>query len=527
VTIARWDLPADWRWATIGDIGDVYGGGTPPAHQASNFADVGGFPWITPSDMSGRTNTYIRRGRRNLTTDGLKSSGAQLLPAGTVVYSSRAPIGYCAVAAEPISTSQGCKNIVLHSGNVPEYLMYYLRYSKAYAESFARGTTFLELSASRIKTLAVPIPPTDQQEAIAIALEQVLGRIQQIREILSPIPAMAIANAERVLADAYDGKLTEKWRESHVPAPPSRRRIADLLAIPIQNGLSVKGRDIPPGVRALRLSSLRSRKIDLDDVRFLPIDEKRSKRFLLEEGDVLVSRGNGTRSLVGRAALTVGLDQPTIYPDTAFRLRSNKELVLPEWLSHILNSPQIRNIVSAASRTTAGIWKIRQSDITELPLIVPTLEEQRAIVTNVDNALARLDSLQSSLASAIEMLGILEANTLSLAFRGAFAMDAMKAIDLDLSQLRVQALEAQTAPTPGTTTEGPMKMRRALKSRFDPEVKGQPFLASLLAAREGGLSAKSLFEISTLSIVDFYKQLAWEVDNGHLDERTDGFWDGR
>jgi type I restriction enzyme S subunit len=405
--------------------------------------------------------------------------------------------------------------------------MHYLRYSKGYAESFARGTTFLELSAARIKALAVPIPPPDQQEAIAIALEQILGRIQSVRELLSPVPGMVTASVERVLADAYDGNLTEKWRSSNKAAPRSLLRVADLLAMPIQNGLSVKGRDIPPGVRALRLSSLRSRVVDLEDVRFLPIAETRAKRFWLEDGDVLVSRGSGTRSLVGRTALTVGLDQPTIYPDTAFRLRVNKELVLPEWLSYNLNAPQVRNTVSASSRTTAGIWKIRQSDIAELPLVVPCLDEQREIVKNVDNALSRLESLQWSLASASEMLDRLETTTLSLAFRGGFAMDAMKAIELKLSELRHQALEAEVPPNLDKVGEGPVKMSRALKSRLDFDVKGKPFLANLLAEQEAGISGKSLFELSTLSIVDFYKQLAWEVDNGHIEDRADGFRNGQ
>ncbi len=482
--------------------------------------------------MSGHSETYIVRGRRNLTADGLRSSGARLLPAGTVVFSSRAPIGYCAVAANALSTSQGCKNIVLNSGNVPEYLMHYLRYSKTYAEGFASGTTFLELSAAKVRTLAVPVPPRDQQEAISVGLQHLLGRIRSIRALLAPIPDMAAVQVDRILADAYEGRLTEGWRRATVVSAPSFSRVADLLATPIQNGLSVKGRDKPPGVRALRLSALRSRRVDLEDVRFLPIDEARAKRFLLKDGDILVSRGNGTKALVGRAALTDGLDQPTIYPDTAFRLRANMALALPEWLSHILNAPQIRRIVETSARTTAGIWKIRQSDITDLNIPVPGLAEQQEVINQVGRALAQIDGIYWSVANAEEMLNILESTVHSLAFRGNFTKYAIgKLLDVTLDELRLQAAETDIHPPPITPVEsyrGPAKMSRALKSRIDPEVQNKPYLASLLGDQtKGTLPAKALFEISALSIVDFYKQLTWEIDSGHLKESKDGFQDGR
>lgn len=349
----RWPVPTHWAWVTIADIGKVCDGGTPPARQSANFCDHEGIPWVTPADMSGRTSAYIRRGRRNLSEVELSKSSARILPPGTVIFSSRAPIGYCAVAANSITTIQGCKNVVLKPEHVPEYLMLYLRHSRAYAESLASGTTFLELSAAKMKTVAVPLPPPEEQAVIAVALDYLLGRIETIKGLLHSVPELGDSETKRLLSEAYDGRLTETWRrrtaleigamtqvgsetlsDSGVFAF-EEVKVSEMLAIPIQNGLSVRGQDTPPGVRAMRLSALRSMWVDLDDVRYLPVPPTRATRYELASGDILVSRGNGTKSLVGRASLTDVPHELTIYPDTAFRLRTDPTLVDPTWLAFV------------------------------------------------------------------------------------------------------------------------------------------------------------------------------------------------
>jgi type I restriction enzyme S subunit len=93
----RWEVPESWAWTTAGEIARIIGGGTPDASDSANFTESG-IPWLTPADLTGYQQTYIGKGRRDLSEKGFKSSGATLMPAGTVLFSSRAPIGYCAIA---------------------------------------------------------------------------------------------------------------------------------------------------------------------------------------------------------------------------------------------------------------------------------------------------------------------------------------------------------------------------------------------------------------------------------------------
>jgi len=143
------DIPDNWSWNTMGEISDVIGGGTPKTKILENY-EGGTIPWITPADLSGYSEKFIGSGSRFITKKGLSSSSARMLPAGTVLFTSRAPIGYVAIASNEISTNQGFKSFVLKGNEIlPEYVYWWLKGNKGLAESFASGTTFLELSGSK------------------------------------------------------------------------------------------------------------------------------------------------------------------------------------------------------------------------------------------------------------------------------------------------------------------------------------------------------------------------------------------
>jgi type I restriction enzyme, S subunit len=137
MTERRWHLPQSWTWGSVGDIAEIVGGGTPDTKDAANFTNDG-IPWLTPADLTGYTDTYVSRGARDLSERGYKCSSAKLMPLGSVLFSSRAPIGYCVIARNEICTNQGFKSFVLRDGLSPEYLRHYLIASVDYARSKAK-----------------------------------------------------------------------------------------------------------------------------------------------------------------------------------------------------------------------------------------------------------------------------------------------------------------------------------------------------------------------------------------------------
>jgi type I restriction enzyme S subunit len=149
----------------LGDIAEIVGGGT-PSTKNSDFWD-GDVPWLTPKDLSSFEGIYVERGSRSLTNEGFKASSAKMLPAGAVLYTSRAPIGYVAIAKNPLCTNQGFKSLVLKDSYLPAFVYYLLKASKAEIESHASGGTFAEISAKALSEVVLMIPPLLQQKVIA------------------------------------------------------------------------------------------------------------------------------------------------------------------------------------------------------------------------------------------------------------------------------------------------------------------------------------------------------------------------
>lgn len=158
---------AEWIECKISDIGTVVGGATPSTKKVENY-EGGNIAWITPKDLSTFRGRYIQRGERNITETGLKSCSAQLLPQNTVLFSSRAPIGYVAITANEVCTNQGFKSVIPNEDTDPLFLFYLLIYNKDKIEGMGSGTTFKEVSGSTMKNIVVKVP-ADKEIQIKIA----------------------------------------------------------------------------------------------------------------------------------------------------------------------------------------------------------------------------------------------------------------------------------------------------------------------------------------------------------------------
>ena len=173
-------IPAGWRAGTISDLGQVIGGSTPSKAVASYYTDEG-IPWITPKDLSVNRNKYVSKGAIDITAEGLQNSSAQIMPKGTVLFSSRAPIGYVAIAKASVTTNQGFKSVVPATGVGSEFLYYLLKWMTPEIEQRASGSTFKEISGSEMKKLSVLIPDCEAIKQFQ-SVASVLGEKMQLME---------------------------------------------------------------------------------------------------------------------------------------------------------------------------------------------------------------------------------------------------------------------------------------------------------------------------------------------------------
>lgn len=168
----------EWKNCTLSSLGTIVGGATPSTKKPENY-EGGEIPWITPKDLSGFSGRYISCGERNITEIGLKNCSAQMMPKHSVLFSSRAPIGYVAISNCDVCTNQGFKSIVPNNDTDYLFLYYLLLYKKHEIENLGSGTTFKEVSASTMKGVEVRVPiDKREQERIAGILSALDDKIE-------------------------------------------------------------------------------------------------------------------------------------------------------------------------------------------------------------------------------------------------------------------------------------------------------------------------------------------------------------
>ncbi|TXH84136.1 restriction endonuclease subunit S [Thauera aminoaromatica] len=479
------DLPASWVWTTVADLGRVFSGGTPSTKEPSYWgSDIA---WISPSDLTGYASKFIARGAKSISSKGLKNSSAVVMPAGSVHFSSRAPIGYVAIAANEVSTNQGFKSLTPAVGVFNEYIYYYFKSAKQLAESLATGTTFKEISGAAFSRMPVPLAPEREQQRIVAKLEELFSELDKGVENLRTAQQQLKVYRQALLKHAFEGKLTAEWRAQNPdklesaeallariqqerearyrqqlaewqeaqqaweangktgskPAKPKAPKVlpaltaedlaelpelpagwawlcvSHLLAEDLCNGKSVKDRS--GGFPVLRLNALANGRINLSVTKPGDWDEDEARQYFVQKGDFLVSRGNGSKHLVGRGGFAHYKSTKfchVAFPDTMIRIRLLPESVCQGYFGFCWDSPLLRRQIEKHARTTAGIYKINQELIAGFILPLPCREEQELIERMLSEKLSNLEQLENTIATSLQQAEALRQSILKKAFSG-------------------------------------------------------------------------------------------------------------
>lgn len=182
---------------------------------------------------------------------------------------------------------------------------------------------------------------------------------------------------------------------NHLPQGWEHVSLGELLTQPLSNGRSVP--TAIGGFPVLRLTAIRDGSVDLSASKSGDWTAAEANKYLVQEGDFLVARGNGTLQLVGQGGLVGTVGAPVAFPDTMIRVRVDPERISTHYLRHLWSSPDVRRQVERRARTTAGIYKINQKDLAAIQVPLPSLEEQRHIVATIEAHLGRLSVATQSL----------------------------------------------------------------------------------------------------------------------------------
>ncbi len=406
-------VPENWVWTRLGNITSVIGGGT-PSSRVNEYYENGSIPWISPVDLSGYTNIYISHGKKNITELGLKKSSARIMPSGTVLLSSRAPIGYVAIAENVLSTNQGFKNFLPSVAYLPKYLYFYLKYSKLLLESYASGTTFLELSASKVSLVEIPLSPLVEQQRIVDCIESLFAKLDKAKELVQNALDSFANRKAAILHQAFSGELTANWRREHGIGIDSweEKPLAEMCDS-FQYGTSKKS-EKNGNIVVIRMGNLQDGEIDWNNLAYTTSEEDIAK-YLLKSGDVLFNRTNSP-VLVGKTSIYRG-EHPAIFAGYLIRI-NYKNCLIGEYLNYALNTQKSREYYNQVKSDGVNQSNINAKKLSKLIIPVCSVQEQQEIVRILVDLLGA-DQKAHAMINNIAKFDLMKKSILAQAFRGA------------------------------------------------------------------------------------------------------------
>lgn len=445
-----YEVPENWCWAKLGSISNIISGGTPRTTVEEYYKD-GNVSWITPADLSNYNEKYIYEGRRNITQLGLDNSSAKLLPKDSILLSSRAPIGYVAIAGKPLATNQGFKCFEPSSIYLPRYAYWYLKSATSLIESFGSGTTFKEISGKKAALIPMPIPPLAEQERIVKRIEGLFNKVDKASELVDEARDGFEKRRAAILERAFCGELTRKWREENdfsvefiVPSIEELNKaekknfefseasiIFDLpnnwkwmklkdLCTKFKYGTSAKSQpegDIP----VLRMGNLQGGFIDWNNLVYTS-NEDEIKKYELVKGDLLFNRTNSPE-LVGKTSIYMG-EREAIYAGYLIRVRTY-EGVNSRYINYFMNSTFAKARCYEVKTDGVSQSNINAEKLGDFDIPLPSIEEQNEIVRILDGLLDKERDI-SEVSDVYDSIDVIKKSILAKAFRGEFGSNDLE-----------------------------------------------------------------------------------------------------
>jgi len=396
-----------WEVKTLGKVCEIVNGGTPKTIVPEYWN--GKHLWITPAEMGKRLNPFVGETERRITDLGLKDSSAQLLPANSIILSSRAPIGHLVINTAPMATNQGCKGLVPNNNLYFKYLYYYLGSIVDLLNALGTGATFKEISGGKLREVTIPLPSFPEQKRLVKILDEVFEKITKAKE-----------NAEKNLKNARE--LFESYLQN-VFANPGKgwveKKLEDAVDVTctLSYGIVQPGNDYPNGLPIVRPTNLTTKVIQLSSLK--RIDPKLAagyRRTNLHGGELLLCVRGSTGVVAVASSELVGANVTRgIVP-----IRFAEHLVVHEFGYYLMTSTEVQYQIREKTYG-AALMQINIGDLRTVTLSFPPLKQQKVIAAKLDSLSAETKKLEAIYKQKIADWEELKKSVLQKAFNGELA----------------------------------------------------------------------------------------------------------
>lgn len=381
-------IPKDWETVKIEDLFSVETGTTPSTKNKEYWN--GSINWVTPADMSKLKTPYIRTTERTVYKKALEDTNLTLMPVGSLIISTRAPVGYVAIVRQEATFNQGCKGLIPKDNTKvnPEFYRYYLLSKNKILQNLSGGSTFKELSKSMLEKFNVPLLPLSEQKAIASILSTVDNAIQKVDE--------AITKTERLKKGLMEKLLTKgightKFKKTEIGKIPKEWEVVRLenAAIDIQPGFASGKRD-SNGIIQLRMNNVTTDgRLVLDSYIKVPIPPNIDK-YRVRKGDILFNNTNSV-DLVGKTTVAGKDFEDLTFSNHFTRIRMIKDKVSYCWFKYYLIRKWERGFFKSICRRHVHQAGIAKSILEKIKIPLPPLPEQEKIAEILSTVDERLD----------------------------------------------------------------------------------------------------------------------------------------
>ena len=372
--------------AKLGEVCTIVSGSTPKTSVTSYWD--GNIKWITPAELNEDT-FYIMDSVRHITEEGKEKTGLSYLPTGTVILSSRAPIGKTAIAGCKMCCNQGFKNLICSDAIYNEYLYFFLKSKTDYLNSLGRGATFKEISKSIVENIEIPLPEVNQQKEIAEKFKKLEQLISLRKQQLAKLDELVKARFVEMFGDSVAN--TKNF--------PSTTLETVMTVFP-QNGLYKPQTDYvqdDTGIPILRIDAFYNGKVtNWNTLKRLICSETEIDRYLLKENDIVINRVNSIEYL-GKCAHIVGLKEKTVFESNMMRFHMDEKKVNAVYVTEVLCTEDIYRQILRRAKKSVNQASINQEDVKSLEILVPPLSLQNQFAAFVERVDRQKQTIQQSL----------------------------------------------------------------------------------------------------------------------------------
>ena len=375
------EYPSDWRVLPLGEVAEVVGGGTPSRDVPAFWGND--HHWITPSEVVAKDGQTADRSKEQISDLGLQSSGAKLHPPGTILMTSRASIGFAAIAKEEICTNQGFQSLRCRSKLDNWFALHQIRHRRAELQQLAAGSTFLEVSGSNVRSFPFIVPPLPEQKKIAEMLSGIDNLIASTKQQEAKHRELALGIAENILDSNCE-----------------YTRLGDVTTLitkgttPTSLGMSFSEQ----GINFIKVESIISDGvIDPGKFSFIGSDVHDAlKRSQIKSKDILFTIAGAT---VGKLALAEEHLLPANTNQALAIIRVKSETLRPQFAYHWLKGGAVKTIVDQL-QTVGAQPNVSLSQIGNFPMPIMPLDSQ----DNICNKLDSIDRVINSIRKKIFMM---------------------------------------------------------------------------------------------------------------------------